>query len=38
MRHRNGEISDAIITDEHRMLRDETRKFVDREVRPEASE
>lgn len=38
MRNRRGEISDAIISDEHRMLRDETRKFVDNEVRPEASE
>ncbi|USZ73602.1 acyl-CoA dehydrogenase family protein [Natronosalvus halobius] len=38
MRSRSGEISDSIISDEHRMLRDETRKFVDNEVRPEASE
>lgn len=31
-------ISDSILTDEHRMLRDETRKFVQNEVLPEARE
>jgi len=31
-------IADSILTDEHRMLRDETRKFVENEVLPEARE
>lgn len=31
-----GELSDVILTDEHRLLRDETRRFVENEVLPEA--
>lgn len=31
-------ISDTILSDEHRMLRDETKRFVENEVLPEASE
>lgn len=34
----NTEISDAVLSDEHRMLRSETRKFVTNEVLPEARE
>ena len=33
-----NDISTTIMSDEHKLLRDETRRFVDREVRPEASE
>lgn len=32
------EISDAILDDDHRMLREETRRFVENEVLPEAQE
>lgn len=38
MRHGTTEIADAVLSDEHRMLRDETRKFVRGEVLPEARE
>ncbi|MFC6767677.1 acyl-CoA dehydrogenase family protein [Natrinema soli] len=31
-------ISDTILSDEHKLLRDETKRFVTNEVRPEASE
>jgi len=31
-------ISDAVLSDEHRLLRDETQRFVEREVIPEAKE
>jgi len=31
-------ISDTILSDEHKLLRDETERFVTNEVRPEASE
>ncbi|WP_411965894.1 acyl-CoA dehydrogenase family protein [Haloferax sp. YSMS24] len=38
MGYRSTEIADAILSAEHRMLRDETRRFVENEVRPEAHE
>lgn len=33
-----GELADVILSDEHKMFRDETRRFVDNEVIPEAKE
>jgi alkylation response protein AidB-like acyl-CoA dehydrogenase len=38
MNRATNEIADAVLTDEQRMLRDETRRFVDAEVLPEARE
>lgn len=34
----DSELADTVLTDEHRMLRNETRRFVENEVTPEASE
>ncbi|HKJ60104.1 MAG TPA: acyl-CoA dehydrogenase family protein [Halobacteriales archaeon] len=34
----DGELADTVLSEEHRMLRDETRRFVENEVRPEARE
>lgn len=34
----SGELSDVLLSDEHRLLRDETRRFVENEVIPEARE
>ena len=32
-----NDLSDGILSDEHRLFRDETRRFVENEVLPEAS-
>ena len=34
----DGELADTVLSEEHRMLRDETRRFVENEVLPEARE
>lgn len=38
MRTARDELTDAVLSEEHRMLRDETRRFVENEVLPEARE